>query len=55
MEKDESKKVEFGRNVSAEHAKKHGFVIKIPMEFKLGEYDPAIEVRVVVKSQDEEE
>ncbi len=65
MEKDEhrkelpeiqkSKRVEFGRNVSAEHAKKHGFVIKIPMDFKLGEYDPAVEVRVVVKPQDEEE
>lgn len=55
MEKDESKRVEFGRNVSAEHAKKHGFVIKIPMDFKLDEYDPAVEVRVVVKPQDEEE
>ena len=55
VEKDESKRVEFGRNVSAEHAKKHGFVIKIPMDFKLDEYDPAVEVRVVVKPQDEEE
>ena len=55
MEKDESKRAEFGRNVSHEYAKKHGFVIKIPMDFKLDEYERAVEVRVVVKPQDEEE
>ena len=55
MEKDEPTRVKFGRNTSDEHAKKHGFVIKIPMDFKLDEGDPELKVQVVVKPQEEEE
>ena len=55
MEKDEPARVKIGRITSDEYAKKHGFVIKIPMDFKLAEYDPEVEVRVVVKPQEEEE
>ena len=55
MEKDEPVRVKFGRITSDEYAKKHGFVIKIPMDFKLDEYDPEVGVRVVVKPQEEEE
>ncbi len=55
MEKDEPRRVKFGRITSDEYAKKHGFVVKIPLDFKLAEYDPKVEVRVVVKPQEEEE
>ena len=58
MEEDGPKRIEFGRNVSAENAKKYGFVIQIPMDFTLEEHDPEkapVDVQIVVKPQLEEE